>query len=206
MTGHRPHDLLLLAAGTADARAATTPAWVRASLRETPWVVVRRGHAPPGHVAVGVRGIGRSERFPWSVPYDEIDAATTPEDLATVDATDGARPALGALAGVRDLFQLLNLPWGPTGSVGFELATGRATVTTDSDLDLVVRVDDPSASTFDRLVQLHAAFALVPVRVDCQVELPRGAVALAELVSARAPVLVRTHGGPSLAGVSDLFR
>lgn len=206
MTGCRPHDLLLLAAAAVDTRAATAPPWVRAALREAPWVVVRRAGAPPGHVAVGVRGRARSQRFAWTVACDDIRAVRTPEDLADVVTPDRGMPALDAFAGTRDVLRSVGLPWGPTGSVGFELATGRPTVTTESDLDLIVRIPDPTTSAFDRLAQVHAALALLPVRADCQIELPSGGVSLTELVSGGTAVLARTSHGPSFIEVPRLLR
>ena len=48
------------------------------------------------------------------------------------------------------------------------------------------------------LTAIHRDLAALPVRVDCQVETPLGAIALAELVSASDDVLVRTPDGPRL--------
>jgi phosphoribosyl-dephospho-CoA transferase len=90
------------------------------------------------------------------------------------------------------------LRWGPTGSVGFELATGIPTATTESDLDLLIRVPRGSAVVLARLAALHRAFGSLAARVDCQVETSAGAVALAELVGGPSDVMVRTAEGPRL--------
>jgi len=202
MISPRPHDLLLLSeiGDLGDA-----PPWVRAALWEAPWVVVRRAAAPPHQVAAGVRGYQRSQRFPTIVPCRHIQTVATPESLAEVALADGRVPALAALPGIRTVLRDLGLPWGPTGSVGFELATGIRVATDESDVDVLMRVHNPTGSVVERLVAAHRALQHLPVRVDCQVELPRGAVALAEIVSGRNPVMVRTQAGPCLVDVSELF-
>lgn len=199
----RPHDLLMLS-GTRLADDA--PRWVRAALQATPWVVVRRGSAPPDHVAVGVRGSDRSHRHATIVACGHFRRVATPETLAQLVPPQRDVPAIVALHRIRTRMQILGLPWGPTGSVGFELASGVPTATPDSDLDLVVRVDDLSAPTLGRLTNAHNMFERLPTRVDCQVELPGGAVALAELLSGQSDVLARTCAGPRLAAPADLLR
>lgn len=84
---------------------------------------------------------------------------------------------------------------GPTGSTGFTLATGHIAVTAASDLDLVVRV--ASLPPLDVLTDWHRAFERLPARVDCQIDLPAGALALAEVVKADR-VLLKTRDGPVL--------
>ena len=88
------------------------------------------------------------------------------------------------------------LPWGPTGSVGFELASGLRTVTARSDLDLLLRPTRlPVRAT---LMRLHVALRGLPAREDCQIETDDGALALDELLSGASELLVRTPTGPRL--------
>ena len=47
-------------------------------------------------------------------------------------------PALRALSLLTQRWKALDSAWGPGGSVGFELATGRHVVTPQSDLDVVI--------------------------------------------------------------------
>jgi phosphoribosyl-dephospho-CoA transferase len=107
-------------------------------------------------------------------------------------------PALSTLQTARPMMEATGLPWGPTGSVGFELATGVTAASPDSDLDLVIRMPDGTAGLLPLLVALHRELSGVGVRVDCQVESPIGAIALAELAGGRPDVLVRTAEGPRL--------
>jgi phosphoribosyl-dephospho-CoA transferase len=149
-------------------------------------------------IAVGVRGRDRSHRYAWAVRRDDVSETVAPEDLTDVASRAGREvAALRALSLVRAPFNEAGLAWGPTGSVGFELATGVPTATPDSDLDLVIRA--PSLPTaLDRLDALHRRLGRLAVRIDCQVETHSGAIALAELLSAANDVMVKTPHGPRL--------
>jgi phosphoribosyl-dephospho-CoA transferase len=175
------------------------PAWTRGALRETPWVVVRRAVAPAGFVAVGIRGADRCQRHAWLVRPEDIHTTLSPEDLVAVSTLAGRDvPAIRALPEARELLHGTGFPWGPTGSVGFELATGMPTATTDSDLDLLVRVDVLSAAALARLTALFHQLGQLGTRVDCQIDTRAGAIALAELVSESGDILVKTPSGPHL--------
>jgi phosphoribosyl-dephospho-CoA transferase len=162
-------------------------------------VVVRRAAAPAGFVAVGIRGGDRSHRYPWLVRTDDIQTTLSPEDLITFSTLAGRDvPAISALPEARKLLGEARFPWGPTGSVGFELATGIPTASADSDLDVLVRVDEFNTAALARLATLFEGFAHLGTRVDCQVDTHVGAIALAELVSTSSELLVRTPSGPRL--------
>jgi malonate decarboxylase gamma subunit MdcE/phosphoribosyl-dephospho-CoA transferase MdcG len=116
-----------------------------------------------------------------------------------VDPTTGNEvAAIGALRSVRPFLDEAEVPWGPTGSVGFELTTGSPTASADSDLDLLVRTPHVTSAVLSRLTTLHHHFDRLEVRVDCQVETRTGAIALPELLSTSHDVLVKTPLGPRL--------
>ena len=129
--GLRPHDLVRLADPDAVAAVPGTPAWVGEALARAPFAVVRRCRPAAGMVPVGLRGRTRSERFAAEVPAAAIVGRVTPEELARERTWESAPrravvPALAALAAAAARLDALGLPWGPTGGVGFELATGSA--------------------------------------------------------------------------------
>ncbi len=202
----RPHDLLRLADGASISHEGSVPAWVPASLARAPWVVVRRAPIIAGLVPVGVRGGTRHERLAAFLAPTTAAERVTPEGLA---AARGWRHAfrtrgLGALRvldTVDELFTFLGLAWGPTGSVGFELATGVAVAGPASDLDVVVWAPEPWSRA--RAWELAADLARLPVRVDTQLDTPTGAVVLAEYARG-GRVLLRTPDGPKL--VNDPWR
>jgi phosphoribosyl-dephospho-CoA transferase len=196
----RPHDLLRLANGARLRYEGSAPAWMPASLARTPWVVVRRARTPAGLIGVGARGRTRAERFAALLAPDAVVARVTPEDLA---AARGWRHMLRArwvgslqvLDAVDELFASLGLGWGPTGSVGFELATGLAAAGAASDLDVVIRAPEPLPLENAREIADH--LNRLPARVDAQLDTSSGAAALAEYARG-GRVLLRTPEGPIL--------
>ena len=199
----RPHDLLRLRDPDELRAAAGLPRWANAALAKAPLVVVRRAPAPDGLVAVGIRGALRHQRLAAMVPRAAIDEHIAPERLAAEAGWDRSPrragiPALAALEAVSALLAGLGLAWGPTGSVGFELASGTPTARADSDLDLLVR----RAARWPLSAARYALAGLDPlgVRADVQIETPIGSVALREYARGRAPVLLRTPHGPRLVG------
>lgn len=187
----RPHDLLRLS--RVDGAA---PQWVQAALSATPWVVVRRAEAPAGMIAVGVRGGRRAERYAMTVAAEDATETVPPEELAW--RASRRVPAMRALDGIRAAVDRTGLRWGPTGSVGFELATGVPTATEESDLDLVVRVGRLTAEVLCTLSAMEQVFTTQAARIDCQIDTDCGAVALAELLADQPEILMRTATGPQL--------
>jgi hypothetical protein len=81
---------------------------------------------------------------------------------------------------VIDRWQSLGLAWGPTGSVGFELASGHRVTTELSDLDVVIRASRRLSVECARLLWERVR-GLRP-RVDVHVETPACGFALEEYV------------------------
>ena len=198
------HDLIRLREPMALVATAPVPPWVEPVLRRTPWVVVRRGHFRDGMVPVGVRGLTRSQRFAAFLAIAEIADRLSPEDLTdsryvVALQRKHAVPALAALARVAPVLARRGSRWGPGGSVGFEIATGVATATASSDLDLILRQDRRLAPN-EAIALLSALIeAAAPVRIDVMLETPGGGVALTDLAAMPAQMLLRTSGGPRLS-------
>jgi phosphoribosyl-dephospho-CoA transferase len=188
------------------------PPWVGLTLRRTPWVVVRRGYIQAGRIPVGVRGWTRAQRFAAWLAVVDIAEQLSPEELG-----DGfqdrpipglrcvlqrlrrmAVPALAALARVAPLLVRQGYRWGPGGSVGFELATGVATATASSDLDLILRKARRLEAQAALALQVALVEAAAPARIDVLLETPRGGVSLADLAARPTHVLVRTPDGARL--------
>ena len=164
------------------------------------WVVVRRARVSPGIVPVGVRGATRSERWAAQVPERSVRDVVAPWDI-TRHAPDD-RASLGAFAALRRLDRALRgqgatTRWGPAGSAGFELATGRPAVTPSSDMDVVIDIPERWQRRQARELELIAAE--LDARVDIQLLTPAGGVALGEWAAALPrPVVARTADGPRL--------
>jgi phosphoribosyl-dephospho-CoA transferase len=178
----------------------SVPASVRRELEETNFVVVRRGVVTENWVPIGIRGHQRFQRWAAWYPRYAVQEIVKPMDLLTQIDTVNDRdvsPARGALRSLMNAWQSITYPWGPAGSVGFEVATGRQTTTTKSDLDVVIYADEPlSRRDAQRLL---ASADDLDVRVDIRVETPMCGFSLTEYAtSPTKTILLRTVTGPIL--------
>jgi malonate decarboxylase holo-[acyl-carrier-protein] synthase len=197
------HDLLRIsgAADVASVGGEQFPFWVKVSLEIAPFVVVRRANPIGGMIPIGIRGWSRSQRFATYLRVESVIRRVSPEQLTESHSSrDIARresiPALNAWAEIRVKLCNFSLAYGPTGTVGFELASGLPTATVTSDLDLLIRTPERASIKLAR--KLMQIFSGIPCRVDAQLEVPGGAVSLAEYASGQRPLLLRQNGGPVL--------
>jgi phosphoribosyl-dephospho-CoA transferase len=196
----KPHDLLRIAS---DPHAfPDAPGWVERSLFRAPYVVVRREPSLNGAIAIGIRGTERRERFGAWLDAAHVMAVVTPEALRGLGPDAGRidLPAFALLRAIAPLCDDTGCAWGPTGSVGFELASGAATVTPASDLDLLVRAPTPltrkQASDFH--TALSNAASATGTRIDIQVETRDSVFSLAEFARPGVRVMLRSPAGPTL--------
>lgn len=199
-----PHDLVEPARIDAVVADHGIPPWVTESLSRAPFVVVRRARNRGDLVPVGVRGRARHERFAaWLSPH-AVKTRIRPEDLVRDEAWKYALraaivPHFALLDRLAGMMRALEFRWGPTGAVGYELASGIPAVTPASDIDLVLRA--PHEVSRERARLLLAELASLLIRIDVQIETPFGAIALAEYCAEGAQIALRTVDGPRL--VSD---
>jgi phosphoribosyl-dephospho-CoA transferase len=158
----------------------TAPSWVKPALSSCPWVVVRRARAAAGEIAVGVRGDTRGQRWGGFLSKDLIGKVVRPADLLLVgqSSTPRVTPAIKVLQQVIDRWRDVTLPWGPTGSVGFELATGSQVTSDASDLDIAIRA--PARITVEKARALWQRIIGLQTRVDIRVETPACGFSLQE--------------------------
>ncbi|SFV00059.1 malonate decarboxylase holo-ACP synthase [Pseudoduganella namucuonensis] len=222
--GYWPHDLLWVAEGGVRVDGAW-PEWADADWMRRAPVVVRREATAGALLPVGLRGLARNQRCKGYVHQDAVLRRVTPEMLAAPENTRGPEqgtvprspaPALASprgaeglspvcAAGLGGIAAALNaiaaaldatgLSWGPTGGVGFYLATGIEVLRPDSDLDLLVRAPQPLDAA--RTAALAAIQAGADLRVDIQIDTGEGAFALAEWLRG-GRVMLKTATGPRL--------
>lgn len=192
------HDLIRMDPGSI--QSIDAPDWVNRRLCYCPWAVVRRVRAPSGLIAVGVRGETRSERWGGYLPEHAVEQILEPSELLQISRTSTGMqrtPPIRLLDEVIGRWRGLALPWGPAGSVGFELATGHCVTTNLSDLDIVIRASRPLSVERGRLLW-ECVMRLRP-KVDVRVETPACGFALEEYV--RRPlskILLRYPDGATL--------
>lgn len=203
----RIHDLLEIDAERFLEAHSSAPAWVAETLRRAPFVVVRRGPcAAEDGIAIGVRGAHRNERWAAACRPDLIRRILTPpmllrrlETASRPNPTTRADtiPAIRTLALLAGRWKEFDSPWGPGGSVGFELATGRQTASPQSDLDVVIYAE--SRMTQHEARGLCESAQGLPAPVDIRVETPICGFSLTEYANrAPAPILLRFAYGAVL--------
>jgi phosphoribosyl-dephospho-CoA transferase len=193
----RTHDLLEIDANRFIATQASPSRWVEESLRKSPFVVVRCDRATGEHIPVGVRGAQRNQRWATLCHPKFVRNILTPPQLlghTVPTARTNATPALRALQLLRERWMDCEHPWGPGGSVGFELATGTHVVKPESDLDIVLYAErritaEEAKSLCDRAMDLTAV-------VDIRVETPTCGFSLIEYAQTESSsILLRTPSG-----------
>jgi phosphoribosyl-dephospho-CoA transferase len=203
-----PHDLVKIKKEEDLLADLPLPAWVSESLNLAPFVVVRRSHSPDGKIPVGVRGRERGQRFPAWLSEKKAVAVITPYTLmVSANSTrindPGAPAAIRSLRRITPLLQRTGYRWGPTGSVGFELAANTTTVKEDSDLDILIDLPEFVPILWaSRLMEDLQRRTLV--RVDVQLNTPQGSLALADYIGA-GKVLVKGNSGPLLLDRNTLW-
>jgi phosphoribosyl-dephospho-CoA transferase len=176
------------------------PASVRRELEETNFVVVRREMITENWVPIGIRGPQRFQRWAAWYPRYAIQEIVKPMDLLTQVDTVNSQDVSPVRSGLRSLMKAwpwLTYPWGPAGSLGFEVATGKRTTTMGSDLDVVIYADEPfSRRDAQRLL---ASADDLEVRLDIRIETPTCGFSLTEYAtSPTKTILLRTVAGPIL--------
>jgi phosphoribosyl-dephospho-CoA transferase len=192
----RVHDLLQIDRDSLPPANIDEPNWVRHALASCPWVVVRRSRAPIGQIAVGVRGSSRSDRWGCFVSTDLISRVASPAELLAVarsSAPSLRTPPFKTLQQLIERWCDLTLPWGPTGSVGFELATGRQVTTGLSDLDIAIRAD--ARIPVEQARSLCARASGLQTKVDIRVETVKCGFSLEEFASTSSAILLRYSDG-----------
>lgn len=180
------HDLLW--GMTAEQLPGDAPPWVIESISAGQPVVIRRALSAPNHIAVGVRGRLREQRYATSMATAAIQRRVRPEELCQV-SIDRDVPALRALNQLRPMLDACGWVWGVSGSAGFELASGFVALHERSDLDLILRTPQPLARA--QAQQLVKLFDTAVCRVDMQLQTPFGAVALREWAKPARRVLLK---------------
>ncbi|MFV5373891.1 malonate decarboxylase holo-ACP synthase [Acinetobacter calcoaceticus] len=187
------HDLLW--GMTADCLADDAPLWVKEVLLRGDPVVVRRAITPLDQVAVGIRGQLRHQRYAAKMPRSAITKQLKPEALTHVN-TQQFEHLAERLQSIFYIMKNFSGCWGYTGSFGFELATSIETVTQQSDIDLLIRAEQPVAKK--QAVKLLENFQQAGLNVDIQLQLPQGGLALKEWARNSGKVLLKRADGAVL--------
>lgn len=198
----RPHDLLWLDRPDAFVPAGERPEWLNDE-RGAP-LVVRREAVTSEWLPVGARGLARNQRCAGYVRAGAVVRHISPAMLIQRLADDGAwlasaagdLPCVAALLSLAPRLNALGLEWGPTGGVGFWLASELPVLRPTSDLDLLVRA--PARLEPAVIAVLHTLRERAPCRLDIQIDTGVGGFALSEYAAGAGRVLLKTAQGPLL--------
>jgi len=204
----RPHDLLKVNAMEDLLADLPFPNWANEALEHAAYAVVRRAESRNGMIAVGLRGPQRGQRLACWLPAAAVKEVVTPFDLADQQnwkaVYAGNEPAtVQTLQQISAMMKDSPWEWGPTGSTGFELATGFPTVKESSDLDLIIDVPG-KLSVKAATALLNSMEDISAVRLDIQLNTPCGGISLKEFTSA-STVLIKTSRGPVLMDVDKIW-
>ena len=119
-------------------------------------------------------------------------------DTAAISFADTRSDQNIPLSVLRELDEIQLVVVRRGGSLGFELASGKSTTTSGSDLDIIIYADEQFSRTVAQ--QLIAATNNLEVPVDIRIETPMCGFSLAEYAGSDAQkILLRTSAGPVLA-------
>ncbi len=184
----------------ATARGDAVPRWAEECVRQVSFAVVRRDLRRETCLPIGIRGYERSQRWATSCSRQALLHVIAPSQLLEVSADPsrvGEVPALQSLQILKTLWRDFDRPWGPGGSVGFELATGSRVANAESDLDIVIRAAKPI--TIEEAQFRCAQAKNLPAIVDIRVETPECGFSMKEYAREdRKEILLRTPNGPVL--------
>ncbi len=196
----RTHDLLEIDAARFLSVHASVPPWAEKELRKTPFVIVRRGCGEGQSIPVGIRGPERNQRWATFCSSTLVRSVISPPQLlrrAVPKPRVDSVPAFGLLQMLEHCWAGLDCPWGPGGSIGFELATGSYVAKPESDLDIVVYAE--RRFTLDEAKSLCDSARDLAVAADIRVETQTCGFSLKEYASqCPAPILLRTLCGVRL--------
>jgi phosphoribosyl-dephospho-CoA transferase len=197
MTPARVHDLLEIDAKGFCLVQDSLPLWVEEELRRVPFVVVRRGVEMDLGIPMGVRGAARNERWAGFCDPKFVKRVISPPQLLSCTAPAFRMDAIPALRSLRILegrWSTIPYPWGPGGSIGFELATASQVATTASDLDIVVYID--ARMTTGEAADLCFSASDLPTSIDIRGETPVCGFSLKEYAGQGTErILLRTSTG-----------
>ena len=176
------------------------PHWVKDAPASQNFGVVRRMPITDNRIPVGLRGKTREERYGAFLHQSKVLQVITPVSLRNRFDDFKEKIYFPALNKVKEEFSKYDLLWGPTGSVGFEIATSIEVTSPNSDIDICLYLDQ-----IDRelLVKIGHFLEGLDRRIDVQVEIPTiGAFLLNDyLKSEKTGFIIRTKFGPHLCSI-----
>ncbi|MFP3918956.1 malonate decarboxylase holo-ACP synthase [Lysinibacillus telephonicus] len=178
------------------------PEWVLNTAAASNYGVVRRMPISNKLIPIGLRGESREQRFGTYIHEENIVEVITPNSLVMCIDEFKKRIYYPTLKGLRDEFSKLNLSWGPTGSIGFEMATNINVTSMKSDIDISLYIESIDE---ELLKEVGRFIKTLDKQIDVQVEIPIiGAFLLNDYIrNYETGFIIRTPFGPQLCSIQD---
>lgn len=176
------------------------PIWIKNAPAAQNFAVVRRMPIMNKTIPIGLRGETREERYGAFIHESNIIQVISPTSLVNRIDKQNDQSYFSTLNTIREEFEKYKLIWGPTGSIGFEIATSIGVTTPNSDIDICLYLDQINS---ELLVKVGNFLEGLNRRIDVQVEIPFvGAFLLNDYLKyEKTGFIVRTKFGPQLCGI-----
>ena len=177
------------------------PAWIAHAKSAQNYAVVRRIPITE-KVPIGLRGNSRKERHACFINREAILEIIRPTDLVAKISSGRAEHYMSTLNDVKRIIAKHRLLWGPTGSIGFELATGIKVTNPYSDYDIAIYIEEIDIAV---LKKLFISLNSLETKLDVQIELKNvGSFILLDFIkNYSSGFLIRTIHGPQLWKVQN---
>lgn len=176
-----PHDFVWINDISEISSEQPLPDWVESQWNRKLPLIVRRERSSEGKIAVGIRGIKRSQRVSVWIDKSAITHMMNVESLVS-NPIELQRSMFIALPPVQVLLLIAQEKWpwrwGVTGSCAYSLATDIQSMYSDCDLDVVIRCPERQAKTDFAPFAITANTSLC--LIDVKVETPKGGFSLSE--------------------------
>lgn len=194
------HDIVQFASINDIETSMELPEWVKDAPASQNFGVVRRMPITNKTVPIGLRGDTREKRHGAFIHESYIMQVISPVSLVNRIDEFNDRIYFPTLYKVKEVFEKYSLKWGPTGSIGFEIATSIPVTTPNSDIDICLYLDQIDT---DLLVVVGKFLDSLDRRIDVQVEVPSiGAFILNDyLKNMKAGFIIKTKFGPHLCKI-----
>lgn len=205
----RPHDIISFTQIEDLLSKQNVPEWLKEVCKEGFYGVVRRDcRSDQNLIPIGIRGLERGQRFAAWITTKKIGNTIFPSTLTNplawrVTLNNLPSKVISTLINICPILNNSGYKWGPTGSAGFEVATGIKAIKETSDLDLLIY----APQKIDLLDAQHLLSKLKKVascNLDIQLETPKGGVSLIEFTQSDQ-VLVKSNQGPFLISIENIW-
>jgi phosphoribosyl-dephospho-CoA transferase len=203
-----PHDLIKVMNVGDFCASRNLPLSAEAYLKETPYVVVRRGlPAEEEQITVGIRGEKRSERWAAELSEDNVENVYTPGDVLRIILSAEIEGISAVFRqALKDIAESSLFPdnVGPGGSVAFTAVSGKRATHKASDLDLIIRYE-AKLPEYGLMEQQLAFLEKLPLDCDAVIQTDHSIFSLKEAVKSPGNFLLKKpDGSVALTSLADL--